>query len=224
MYLIFYAVTGDTFYAVMGGTVVTTCGSSMVLFYFVSLDQRFDESRERNWKRSVKQNIPLIFCGLWLITGEVSGAIANFVTNPNGELFDGLSWLCMNFWLNPVVLFFMHRLRGILCRLSPSDISDFLVWDVLAIGFSSLAPMVYVSLETLKCVVKVEEVRLYKERSDSKRNMPKSNLPQSNMPQINMPQINITNNLLNARCRVFTCIMSAPGCSFPNTLSASSSR
>jgi len=48
-------------------------------------------------------------------------------------------------------LYFASRLHSILSQMSPSEISSYLSTNILAIGISSITPMMYLSLDTIKC-------------------------------------------------------------------------
>ena len=46
----------------------------------------------------------------------------------------------------------ISRLRNILSKMSPSDISSYLFTNILTIGISSVTPMMYLSMDTIKCL------------------------------------------------------------------------
>ena len=54
-------------------------------------------------------------------------------------------------WLNQPLLYFFSQLHNILSQMSPSDISSYLSANILTIGISSLTPMIYLSMDTIKC-------------------------------------------------------------------------
>jgi len=84
-------------------------------------------------------------------TCEVSYAIGKFHTDPNGNPLHGWFFLSMIFWFNLPLHYFFSRLRSVLFQMSPSDISSYLSTNILAIGISSITPMMYLSMETVKC-------------------------------------------------------------------------
>jgi hypothetical protein len=58
----------------------------------------------------------------------------------------------MIFWFNLPLHYFFSRLRSVLFQMSPTEISSYLSTNILAIGISSITPMIYLSLDTIKCV------------------------------------------------------------------------
>lgn len=55
------------------------------------------------------------------------------------------------------VFLFLKYFKGVLSRMSPSDISSYLTNNIITIGTSSLTPTIYLSMDTLKCITNAEE-------------------------------------------------------------------
>ena len=98
-----------------------------------------------------RENQSLAVCGLWMTTIEASVAIGNIHTSLTGNHFYGWFCLSMIFWLNPPLIYFASRLRNVISQMSPSGISSYLSTNILTIGISLITPMIYVSLDTIKC-------------------------------------------------------------------------
>ena len=65
----------------------------------------------------------------------------------------------MIFWFNIPFLYFMSGFRNILSKMSASDIFSYLSTNILAIGISSFTPMMYLSMDTIKCVSKSDHTQ-----------------------------------------------------------------
>ena len=102
------AIKGNSWYNMMGSASVTTCGGAMILYYFASLDRHDHDNitNEGGQQRPLssfksflalnnrRDDRSLAIFGLWLTTCEVSLAIGNLHTDPNGGPFHG--WLCLS--------------------------------------------------------------------------------------------------------------------------------
>jgi len=145
-----------------GDTYITSFGS-MTLYYFASMDRHdhddiANEGVQRPLLSSFKSSLAFInrresrslaIFGLLMTTNEVSFAIGYIHTHPNGIPLDG--WFCI-FWLNLSLLYFSSQLRTIPSQMSAFKISSYLSTNILAIGISSITPMMmYLSLDTIKC-------------------------------------------------------------------------
>jgi hypothetical protein len=64
-----------------------------------------------------------------------------------------------HFWPNPPAIYFLSRFRDILSKMSPSEISSYLFTNILAIGISSIMPMVYLSMDTVKCATNADRTK-----------------------------------------------------------------
>ena len=162
-----YAIKGNNWYGAMGAASFTTSGSAMVLYYLASMDRHdhddnTNEGAQRPPLSSLKSFVTLInrrenrslaILGLWITTSQVSIAIGHIHTSPNSIPSAGWCFLSFIFWLNPPLLYFMSRIRNILSQMNPSDISSYLSTNVLTLGMSSVTPMIYLSLDTVKCAI-----------------------------------------------------------------------
>jgi hypothetical protein len=173
---IIYAIKGDRYHAVMGGAVFSTSFGSMALYYFGSLDRHDHEditneggqqrplSRFKSFLAFINrsENRSLAVVGLWATTIQLSYAIGHLYTNPDGNsdntMVGGLS-LSMIFWLNPPLLYFVGRFRNVLSLMSPSEISSYLSTNILTIGISSITPMMYLSMDTIKCTSRTDHTQ-----------------------------------------------------------------
>jgi len=59
----------------------------------------------------------------------------------------------------PPFLYLLSRIRNILSQLSPSEISSNLSTNILAISISSPTPMMYLSLDSIKCLSNVDHTQ-----------------------------------------------------------------
>ena len=138
----------------------------MLIYYFASLE-RYDHddiTNEVGQQRPLssfksflafiyrKDNRSLAICGLWGITCQVSNAFRHLLTDPGGDHLIGWFTLSSIFWFNAPILYLYSQLRNVLSQMSPSDISSYLSINILTIGISSITPMMYLSLDTIKCV------------------------------------------------------------------------
>ena len=133
----------------------------MILYYFASMDRQDhvainSEGVHLSFKSFLaiinrRENRSLAIVRLWTTTQEVGFAIGYIHTVPNGIPSDG--WFCLSciFWFNLPLLYFLIRLRSILSQMSPSDISSYLSTNILAIDISSITPMMYLFMDTIKC-------------------------------------------------------------------------
>jgi len=149
----------------MGGASLTTCSGAMLLYYFVSMDlydhdeitneggQQRPLSKFKSFLAFVnrRENRSLAIFGLWLTTIEVDVAIVHLHSDPQNNPSEGWFSLSAIFWFSPPLLYFGSKIRNILYQMSPSEISSYLSTNILAIGISSLTPMIYLSLDTIKC-------------------------------------------------------------------------
>ena len=155
----------------MGGAAICVSGGAMGLYYYASMDRHDDITNEvgRRPPRSSfkyfltfinrRDNTYLAIFGLWLTTCEVSVAIGHLCTNPSGNTSAGWFYFSAIFWFNPPFLYFARRFHNILSQMSPSDISSYLSTNILAIGISSITPMIYLSMDTNRCVIKADHAQ-----------------------------------------------------------------
>ena len=160
LFYISYSATGDRWYAVMGGTSMTTSGGAMILYYLASLNQEV-QGQQGNTTGALahlysslkyilrRENRSLAIVGLWSILSQLGYGIGHLV-DPNGVRVSGYFFISAVFWLNPPLLFMLSRLRNIISRMNPSDISSYLSTSILTVGISSITPMVYLSMDTFK--------------------------------------------------------------------------
>jgi len=94
-----------------------------------------------------------------MTTNEVSIAIGHLHTDPDGTHTSGWFFLSAIFWINPPFIYFLDRIRNVLSQMSPSDISSYLSTNILTIGISSLTPMMYLSLDSIKCPSNVDRTQ-----------------------------------------------------------------
>ena len=152
IFSIIYGLKGNNWYFLMGGASFTTSAGAIFLYYFASLDRRTNQERRILGR---EYRAPLIL-GLWLLSWEISLAVGHLHTDPYGRPFFG--WFCVSMiiWFNPPMLYFYNKLRNILSELRPQDISSFLSDNLIKVGISSLTPILYLSMDTLKCVRKAD--------------------------------------------------------------------
>ena len=162
---IIYTIKGDGLYKLMGGAASTTSFGSTLLYYFSSMDRHdHDESTDEGGQRpphssfksflvfiNRRENRSLAIFGLWLTTCQVNIAIGHIHTDPNGILSVGWFSFSTVFWFNPPFLYFLGRIRNVLSQMNPSDVSSYLSTNILTVGISSMTPMIYLSMDTVKC-------------------------------------------------------------------------
>ncbi|GMH62425.1 hypothetical protein TrRE_jg7025 [Triparma retinervis] len=151
----------------MGTASGTTSFGAMGLYYLASLDRherRDSEGAEQAPLSHIKsflfrdmfyilrrENRSLAIFALWGAAIEASVAIAEFHSDADGNHLAGWFVISMIFWINLPLLYFAMRVRDILSLMSPPDILSYLSINILTIGISSLAPMMYLSMDTIKC-------------------------------------------------------------------------
>ena len=63
---------------------------------------------------------------------------------------------------NPSLLYFASRFRNILSHMSPFEISSYLSTNILILGISSITPMMYLSLDTIKCLINADHTKNFR--------------------------------------------------------------
>ena len=149
----------------IGNISLTTWFVSIFVYYFASLDRNDHDDITNEWGQrplsSFKSFLAFInrrdyrnlaICLLWGMTLQVSFAIGHLHTDPNGSPLAGLFALFAIFWFNPLLAYFSSKFRNILSQMSPSEISYYLFFNILAIDISSITPMICLSLDTIKYI------------------------------------------------------------------------
>lgn len=92
-----------------------------------------------------------------MLVANFAYGIGHLVTDKNGSPAAGVFVISSSFWFTPVAMLLMFRIRRILSRMDPSDITSYISNDTLVVGTSSLVPMMYLGLDTLKCLLIISD-------------------------------------------------------------------
>lgn len=141
----------------MGGASLTTSTGAMALYHFASLNKRDDDDNSSllsSLRRRENRSLGIVV--LWFIAWELGFGLGSF-RDPTGNT--NLVWFVLSLilWLNPSTLIFLRSIRKMLSPMPAIDISSYLFSKVLVVGLSSLTPMLYLGLETLRCLKNVQK-------------------------------------------------------------------
>jgi len=140
----------------MGGASLFVSGGAMGLYFFSSLehynqgstsDNRFSVAFLTRFDVSA-----LAIFGLWFTLWEVGIAVGDLTTNVYQTHLFTVVGLSLMVWLNPVIMYFLSKIRNILSQMTSSEKSYYLSINIIFVGISSLTPMIYLSMDTFKCL------------------------------------------------------------------------
>jgi len=139
-----YAITGNNWFRTVGATMIPLCFAFLCMFG-LSSPRDTDELR-------IGEKVFAVLWYCWCVVLSVGMWYGQVYTDPNGSPM--LGWVCLSFIFHifPVVIYFSCKVRRIIGLMNDEVLSSYLQQSVFVSGIAACIPILYMSLETTKCM------------------------------------------------------------------------
>jgi hypothetical protein len=144
-----YGVTGESWYRTLGAALIPLC-LCLVLVFWLGAPRDDNASRKRE-----KVNTAVAY--LWCSIVSVGVFYGQTVTDPDGTVFLGALYLSFLVWVWSPLIWISTQVRRIIAQLDDVVLAAYMRQSVFISGIASVVPILYMSLETVKCMTDVSE-------------------------------------------------------------------
>ena len=150
-FYLLWVLTKDSSYRIKADA-MTMIGFGGVLLFIFSAPREYSGEKGRGRLvcrgRLVSREAKIVALSFTWLT---SSCVLMFIGSDYTDWF----WLSMVLWFNVPATFICMKLRRRVAKIT--DMSDYLYSNVLVAGISSLVPMLYLTLEIIKCLEDIDE-------------------------------------------------------------------